>query len=71
MSFMGSPEWGKLLSMPFLALKEACMIELHRASIATKTAFKVFPCTENPVIELHKTSMMVKTALLISLDAEL
>ena len=47
------------------------MIELHRASIATKTAFKVFPCTENPVIELHKTSMMVKTALLISLDAEL
>ena len=46
------------------------MYELKRASIATKTALKVFPCTENPVKELHKTSTMVETASWITQDIQ-
>ena len=54
-SFVGHPQWRK----------EACT-----SSIAVKTAFYVFPCTENAMLQVNKTCPMVKTALWIFLDTQ-
>ena len=52
-------------TLSFLQTSTLCM-----SSIAVKTAFYVFPCTENAVPQVNKTCPMVKTALWIFQDTQ-